>query len=330
MTTPHRTADDSTGAGVSKRPDESSRASDSSLARDSSLALQELLTLRTIDADTFAGASNRDTSFSGGKRRFGGELLAQGLRAAQATVADRPVHSLHAYFVRPAPLDGELIYRVRRIRDGRSFCVRSVEAVQVHSGRTLSEAQVVFVLDASFQTVEQGYSHTAAAPQVPGPDTLPSEQQRFDAARAIDPERFAHRPVSAVLPPGPFEVRVVENLWQTTSLPAQMHWWVRLRQPTPDPATNAAIAVFFTDDPIMDAALLPHGGRFSGSLFSTASLDHAMWFHEPITLADWHLFAMDSPVAAGARGLTRGQLFTRDGRLVASVAQEVLLRPERA
>ena len=288
---------------------------------DSSLALEALLTLREVDADTFTGASNRDPGFSSGSRRFGGELLAQGLRAAQATVADRPVHSLHAYFLRPAPLDGELIYRVRRIRDGRSFCVRSVEAVR--------DGQVLFVLDASFHVPEPGYRHTAEAPRVAQPDALPSEQQRFEAARAAQPARFAHRPFGTVLPPGPFDIRVVEDLWQATSLPPRMHWWVRLRKPAADPAMNAAMAAFFSDDPIMDNALLPHGGRFNGGRFTTASLDHVMWFHEPLLLSDWHLFAMDSPVAGGARGLTRGQLFTRAGRLVASAAQEVLMRPER-
>ena len=323
MTAPKPTVEHAHGTTAAIRANEADRA------RDSSLALEALLTLRAIDADTYAGASNSDTSFSAGRRRFGGELLAQGLRAAQATAANWPVHSLHAYFVRPAPLDGELIYRVRRIRDGRSFCMRSVEGVHTRSDSAPGDEQVVFVLDASFQLPEQGYSHAASAPQVPGPEDLPTEQQRFDVARAAAPERFVHRPFSTVLPPGPFEVRVVENLWQKGALPPRMHWWVRLHKPAADPALNAAMAVFFTDDPIMDVALLPHGGRFNDVRFSTASLDHAMWFHEPLCLADWHLFAMDSPVAGGARGLTRGQLFTRDGRLVASVAQEVLMRPDR-
>jgi acyl-CoA thioesterase-2 len=228
------------------------------------------------------------------------------------------VHSLHAYFIRPAHPARDVVYRVRRVRDGRSFSIRSVEGWQ--------DDALAFVLDASFQRPERGFVHDAPAPDVPPPEALPGEQSRYEAARRADPARFAAWPAGWHAERGPFEMRTVEDLWGAGVQPPRMHTWVRLRSAVGDPGLQPAIAAYFSDDPVMDNALLPHVGRFHDGRLATASLDHAMWFHEPVDLHEWHLFAQDSPVASGARGLTRGLLFDRSGRLVASVAQEILMR----
>ena len=294
-------------------------------ARDARVtALTALLALREVGQDTFAGGSGGEGLYGGPQRRYGGELLAQALCAAQRTVAAqagddaRPVHSLHAYFIRPAHPARDVEYRVRRVRDGRSFSIRSVEGWQ--------DDTLAFVLDASFQRPERGFVHDAPAPAVPTPEALPTEQSRFEAARRADPGRFAAWPAGWHADRGPFETRTVEDLWGTTVQPPQMHTWVRLRAPVGDLGLHPSIAAYYSDDPVMDNALLPHVGRYHDGALTTASLDHAMWFHEPVDLHDWHLFAQDSPVASGARGLTRGLLFDRAGRLVASVAQEILMR----
>lgn len=291
-------------------------------------ALARLLDLRETAPDVFEGDSGRMFGDDGGLygsigRRFGGELLAQALRAAQRTIDDgeegRPVHSLHAYFIRPAHPSRPVTYRVLRVRDGRSFSSRSVEGWQ--------DDAIAFVLDASFQCREPGFEHAAAAPVVPPPEDVPGEAARHAAARAAHPERFAGWPTDWYADRGPFETRTVEDLWAPGTHPPCMNTWVRLRAPLAAPALQPAIAAYYSDDPIMDNALLPHVGRFHDGSLTTASLDHAMWFHAPIDLSEWHLFAQDSPIAHGARGLTRGQLFDRSGRLVASVAQEILMRP---
>ncbi len=288
-------------------------------------ALVGMLSLTEVAPDSYAGASGGDSLYGSAQRRFGGELLAQALHAAQLTIArggdggTRPVHSLHAYFIRPAHPAREVVYRVQRIRDGRSFSIRSVEGWQ--------DDALAFVLDASFQAPERGFEHAAAMPDVPPPEAVPGEQSRFDAARAADPGRFASWPASWHADRGPFETRTVEDLWRAQVYAPQMNVWVRLREPVDDLSLHPAIAAYYSDDPVMDNALLPHLGRFHGGALTTASLDHAMWFHEQIDLRQWHLFAQDSPIASGARGLTRGHLFDRAGRLVASVAQEILMRP---
>jgi acyl-CoA thioesterase-2 len=274
--------------------------------------LLRLLELETIDLNRYRGASLAETRH----RVYGGQVLAQGLVAAQRTVSERSAHSLHAYFIRPGDSEIPILFEVDRIRDGRSFTTRRIKAVQ--------RGEAIFSMDVSFQIEETGFEHQSRIPDVPGPDELPTEEARARRATAENPERFTHWDYRAT----PFEVRYVEDLWDDKPHPPRHHVWFRTRESLPDdPALHQAIALYYSDDTIMDNAIIPHGGRFVWDRFMSASLDHAMWFHHAFRVDEWHLFAQDSPAAFGARGLTRGEIFSRDGKLVASVAQEALMRP---
>ena len=274
--------------------------------------LLKLLELETIDLNRDRGASLAESRH----RVYGGQVLAQALVAAQQTVSGRSAHSLHAYFIRPGDSEIPILYEVHRIRDGRSFTTRRIKAVQ--------RGEAIFSMDTSFQVAEVGFEHQSKIPDVPAPEELPTEEQRLEHAAATDPERFEHWDYRAT----PFEVRYVENLWDDEPHPPRHHVWFRTRDALPDdPALHQAVALYYSDDTIMDNAMIPHGGRLRWDQFMSASLDHAMWFHHPFCVDQWHLFAQDSPSSYGARGLTRGEIFAADGKLVASVAQEALMRP---
>ena len=251
---------------------------------------------------------------------FGGQVLGQSLAAASLTVgADRPVHSMHAYFLLPgehAPIE----YSVDRVRDGRSFTTRHVVARQ--------QERIIFEMSASFQTVDDGVDHQLAMPEVEGPEGLISELDQRLALGDRLPERWR---IKGLEPHG-IEYRRVEadDLLTPVVRPSESAIWMRAIAPLPDdPVVHRALLAYASDHGLLRAAMLPHGLSFMSGQVRPASLDHAMWFHRDFRMDDWLLYVLDSPSASGARGLCRGSLFTRDGRLVASTAQEGMLRIKR-
>jgi acyl-CoA thioesterase-2 len=286
--------------------------SDSALPR-----LLGLLDLEAIEENLFRGLSPPEPV----QRVFGGQVLAQALVAAARTVDEtRLCHSFHAYFLRPGDPKVPILYQVDRSRDGASFTSRRVVAIQ-HGAQ-------IFTLAASFQKNEPGFEHQAQMPVVPDPETLEDDRQVLlrqpdlaPAARAwLSRERaFETRSVLGRGPSGPSGDRPARA--------ALDHIWLRTRGSLPDdPVLQRALLAFVSDMSLLDTALLPHGK----SIFSdvkVASLDHAMWFHRPFRADDWLLYVQDSPSASGARGFNRGAIYTREGMLVASVAQEGLIRP---
>jgi acyl-CoA thioesterase-2 len=275
--------------------------------------LVALMQLEPLGADRFLGQSED----IGTPAVFGGQVLGQALMAASRTVdADRLVHSMHAYFLLPgehAPIE----YSVDRVRDGRSFTTRHVVARQ--QGRT------IFEMSASFQTFSEGVEHQLAMPAVAGPEGLPSELEQRRALGDRLPERLR---IKGLAPHG-IEQRRVEpgDLLSTMPQSSDSAMWLRAVAPLPDdPNVHRALLAYASDHGLLRAAMLPHGLNFISGDVRAASLDHAMWFHRDFRLDDWLLYCIDSPSAGGARGLCRGSLFTRDGRLVASTAQEGMLR----
>lgn len=277
--------------------------------------LLALLDLETIEVDLFRGQS----SDPGWTRVFGGQVVAQALVAASRTVrADRLAHSLHAYFLRPGDPQAPIVYRVTRERDGTSFATRRVAGIQ--------HGKPIFSLTASFQVAETGFDHQSAMPRVPAAATLTSEYDLFLASAATLPEPW--RTMWATRD-RPIEIRPVEprELIRAKKTRPLAHHWLRVAAPVvADPVLARALLAYASDMTLLDTALLPHGVTFRDPALQAASIDHAMWFHTTPDLADWHLFAQDSPRASGARGLNRGQIFASDGTLVASVAQEGLIR----
>lgn len=248
---------------------------------------------------------------------FGGQVLGQALMAAGLTVEpDRRVHSMHAYFLLPgehAPID----YSVDRVRDGRSFTTRHVLARQ--------QGRIIFEMTASFQTVDRGLEHQLPMPELRGPDGLPSELEQRLALGERLPERWR---VKGVQPHG-IEYRRVEDDDLLAPRPREggSALWMRAVAPLPDePMVHRALLAYASDHGLLRAAMVPHGYSFMAGLVRAASLDHAMWFHRDFRFDDWLLYVIDSPSASGARGLCRGSVFTRDGLLVASTAQEGMLR----
>lgn len=253
-------------------------------------------------------------------RVFGGEVMAQALVAATRTVdPERRVHSLHAYFLRPGDPKEATLHAVDRLRDGGSFTTRRVVARQ--------RGEAIFALSASFQLGEEGFDHQAEMPDVPRPNDLPAgaELARLLAGAPETVRRYWARP-------RPVEFRPVslERYLATGGLPPEHRIWVRAAGPVgPDPALNAAVLAYLSDMTLLDTALFAHGRSVFADDIQAASLDHAMWFHRPTDVGEWHLYAQDSPSASGGRGLSRGALFRIDGTLVATVAQEGLIRPRR-
>lgn len=278
--------------------------------------LVALMQLEPLGGDRFL-AQSEDI---GTPAVFGGQVLGQSLAAASLTVgADRPVHSMHAYFLLPgehAPIE----YSVDRVRDGRSFTTRHVVARQ--------QERIIFEMSASFQTVDDGVDHQLAMPAVEGPEALISE---LDQRRALG-DRLPERWRIKGLEPHGIEYRRVEadDLLTPVVRPSDSAIWMRAIAPLPDdPVVHRALLAYASDHGLLRAAMLPHGLSFMSGQVRPASLDHAMWFHRDFRMDDWLLYVLDSPSASGARGLCRGSLFTRDGRLVASTAQEGMLRIRR-
>jgi acyl-CoA thioesterase-2 len=231
--------------------------------------------------------------------------------------ADRFVHSLHAYFVRPGDPSVPILYQVERIRDGSSFTTRQVLAIQ--------HGKAIFTLSASFQVEEEGFEHQIVMPEATDPEKLMGEREFKEAflQQAPDPvRRYWMRD-------RPFEVRPTSLLHYITKdkLEPRQDVWVRALGEIPaDRSIQAAVLAYVSDMTLLDASLYPHGTSIFEPSLQVASLDHAMWFHRPIDFSDWLLYSQDSPSAGGARGMTRGSIYSRDGQLVASVAQEGLIR----
>ena len=279
-------------------------------------ALLKLLDLEPLEVNIFRGVSPKDRW----QRVFGGQVLGQALVAAQRTVEGRLCHSLHGYFLRAGDPKTPILYEVDRSRDGGSFSARRVVAVQ--------HGEAIFTLSASFQGGEPGLDHQIPMPEVPPPESLPSEREWRAEVLASVPEHVR----AWFEKPRPIEFKPVEpsNRFAAGAKPPRQSLWFRARGTLPDaPSLHQCVAAYASDTTLLDTSLLPHGlTLFSGEV-QLASLDHAMWFHRPFRADDWLLYVQDSPSASGARSFNRGMIFTRGGVLVASVAQEGLTRPRK-
>lgn len=276
--------------------------------------LLALLELESIEENLFRGRS-QDLGF---RQLFGGQVLGQALSAASKTVeAQRQAHSLHGYFLRPGDASLPVVYTVDRVRDGGSFTTRRVVAIQ--------KGQPIFTMMASFQNEEPGASHQAPMPQVPGPEGLPTDIELL--------RRHAHRIPEKVrdkfLGDKPIEIRPVAERDPFVPQPSDpvRYVWFRANGELPeDPQVHKYLLTYASDFNLITTAMLPHGLSVLQPGLQLASLDHALWFHGHLRMNDWLLYAMESPWAGNARGLAHGRIFTRDGRLVASTAQEGLMR----
>lgn len=272
------------------------------------------LDLEKLEENLFRGESPQ----IGWQRVFGGQVIAQALIAAQRTVGDdRFVHSLHSYFMRPGDPLVPIVYQVERIRDGASFCTRRVVAIQ--------HGKAIFSMSASFQIFEDGFNHQIKIPDVKPPEKLMSEEEMQTAFLAKAPASIRKYWSNK----RPIEIRPVAltHYISKEKLEPQQDIWVRAVGDVPDdPRLQSAILAYLSDMTLLDTSLYAHGTTIFDPSIQVASLDHAMWFHRPCKLDDWLLYSQDSPSASGARGLTRGNIFTRQGELVASVAQEGLIR----
>jgi acyl-CoA thioesterase-2 len=278
--------------------------------------LLAILDLEPLEVNLFLGRSPQ----SGWQRVFGGQVIGQALVAAVRTVEGRPPHSLHAYFLLPGDPKVPIIYEVDRIRDGRSFTTRRVNAIQ--------HGHPIFSMIASFHVDEEGWSHQAPMPNVPGPEELPSESEIRNRVLPMMPDpvrRYFERE-------RPIEFRPVEysRYLGKPSADPRFNVWIRTTGRLPnDPAIHQCVLAYASDMMLLDSALIPHGRTVFEKSVMAASLDHALWLHRPFRADDWLLYAQDSPNLSGGRGYSRGLIFARDGRLVASVAQEGLLRQRR-
>ncbi len=275
--------------------------------------LMKVMTLERLELNLFRGES-RDI---GSPQVFGGQVLGQALVAASATVDDRAAHSLHAYFLRRGDCNAPIVYDVDRARDGNHFSTRRVQAIQ--------HGEPIFNMAASFQKPEAGLDHQSEMPQVPPPEDLVDAETYYRNLATELPaglrRMFAHR--------RPFEFRPVRppNLLNPQKLPPVKDIWFRAVDALPDDdALHRCLLAYVSDFNLLDTATLPHGVSFTSGKLVMASIDHAMWFHRSVRVDDWLLYSTDSPSSSGARGFTRGSIFARDGRLVASTAQEGLIR----
>lgn len=280
--------------------------------------LLDILDLEQLEHNLYRGRSP-STSW---QRVFGGQVVGQALVAAYRTVDPaRHVHSLHSYFMRPGDSAVPIIYQVEQLRDGSSFTTRRVTAIQ--------HGEAIFSLEASFQIVEGGLDHQFPMPlDVPNPDTLMSGAEVIAAYGDRVPEsirRYWRRE-------RPIEMKPVflEHYTSREKLPPVQHIWIRVTGPVPDDRTiQSVVLAYLSDMTLLDTSTFAHGRLIFDPDIQAASLDHAMWFHRPHPLNDWLLYSQDSPSTSGARGFTRGLIYAADGTLVASVAQEGLIRLRR-
>jgi acyl-CoA thioesterase II len=281
--------------------------------------LLEILDLEPLEVNLFRGRSPQ----SRWQRVFGGQVIGQALVAACRTVDDvatRPPHSLQAYFLLAGDPKVPIVYEVDRIRDGRSFTTRRVVAIQ--------HGHAIFSMSVSFHGAEPGLSHQAPMPPVLRPDSLPDDAELRKAVLARMPEavrRYYERE-------RPIELRPVElDRYLGKATPdGKFHVWIRAIERLPDqPAIHQCVLAYASDLMLLDAATIPHGRTLFEPSIMAASLDHAMWFHRPFRADEWLLYAQESPSGSGGRGFARGMIFASDGTLVASVAQEGLIRERR-
>jgi acyl-CoA thioesterase II len=274
------------------------------------------LDLEPLEVNLFRGRSPQ-TSL---QRVFGGQVIGQALVAATRTVDGRPPHSLHAYFLLAGDPKVPIVYEVDRIRDGKSFTTRRVVAIQ--------HGHAIFSMSVSFHADEDGLDHQMPAPGVPKPEALPSEAEIKQTVLPQLPEavrRYYSRE-------RPIELRPVEFGRYIGQKPAdgRFNVWIRATSRLPDdPAIHRCVLAYASDMMLLDTALVPHGRSVFDQSIMGASLDHALWFHRPFRADEWLLYAQDSPNLHGARGFARGLIYSADGTLVASVAQEGLLRLRR-
>ncbi len=263
--------------------------------------LIEKLQIKRVEDDKFRAEPNGSPNFG---RLFGGQVVAQALLAAYNTVEARPCHSLHCYFVRPGNPNQPMEFLVSRVRDGGSFTTRHVAVCQ--------EAKEILTLSASFHVPENGFFHQVEMPAVADPDSIGREPlgKGFAFADAIEMLQLEPRPSGV-----------------ETAMPATKRVWLRLPDCAGAPLREQQLALAFTSDlDVLETAMRPHGVFWWTKGLQAASLDHAVWFHRPFDLSEWHLFVQESPLAYGARGFVKAAVFARNGHLVASVAQEGLLR----
>ena len=279
--------------------------------------LVSLLSLEKIEENLFRGES-QDLGWG---RVYGGQVLGQALSAAAQTVSDeRHVHSLHAYFLRPGKVDRPIVYDVDRIRDGGSFTTRRVVAIQ--------DGKAIFHVSASFQAREPGFEHQDTMPEgVPSPESLLSDAEIMDEHAVKIPKKILEQRLAD----RPFELRLVDEprdpISPEPSAPERMLWFKTVDKLPDDPALHHYLLAYASDYSFMTTALKPHGVAWLTPGMQVASLDHVMWFHQPFRVDEWLLHVVHSPAASSARGLVRGSVYTRDGVLVASTAQEGLIRP---
>ena len=276
--------------------------------------LIKLLSLERIEENLYRGQS-QDLGWG---TVYGGQVIGQALFAALHTVpADRQVHSLHAYFLRPGDVSAPIVYDVDRSRDGSSFTTRRVKAIQ--------HGHPIFDMSASFQKVEPGFDHQTDMPQVPPPEQVPTDQERLAAQAEKLPEFMRGR----ALAERPIEIRTVgePDVFLTGKHAAERYVWMKAADALPDtPGLHQALLAYASDFSFITTSLKPHGVTWLTPGMQVASVDHAVWFHAPFRADEWLLHVMESPRASGARGLVNGRIYSRDGKLVASTAQQGLIR----
>jgi acyl-CoA thioesterase-2 len=274
----------------------------------------DLINVEPIEQNLYRG-QNHDT-----EHVFGGQVLAQAIAAACRTIEEPHLpHSIHAYFLRAGDWNVPILYEVDRIRDGRSFSTRRISAIQ--------HGRAIFDMALSAQKSEPGIVHAVPMPDVPPPEALRGDKEVYAEYARTNPEvnRYAFR-FEAI------DTRQVERIpmHDKDAHPPFKHTWLKTREPLPDdPALHLAMLGYMSDLDFMSTSMLPHGRNAMRENVYGASLDHSLWFHRPFRADDWLLFAKESPNAGGARGFVRGQFFNRQGDLVATAAQECLIRPVR-
>lgn len=276
----------------------------------------KILDVEALELDLYRGVSPKERF----QRVFGGQVIGQAMVAAARTVeegADRPAHSLHCYFLRPGDPKVPIIYKVDRIRDGRSFTTRRVVAIQ--------HGKEIFTMAASYHIREDGLEHQIDMPDVPGPDDLKNETELRTAMIDKMPEEMREHFTREQ----PLEMRPVnpKDMINPKKGPPYFNVWFRATAPVPkEEILQQCVLAYASDMTLLDTSTIPHGISWFSGRVQSASLDHAMWFHHPVNVNEWMLYAQDSPSATGARGFNRGSIYTQDGKLVASVVQEGLIR----
>jgi acyl-CoA thioesterase-2 len=276
--------------------------------------LLTLLTLEKIEQGIYRGQS-QDLGY---KALFGGQVMGQALSACQETVTkERFVHSLHSYFLRPGDANQPVVYEVENIRDGSSFSTRRVQAIQ--------NGKAIFYMTASFQHTESGFDHQDVMPKVPAPENLSSFDDFIKANQDYLPESLREK----FLAEKPIDVRPVQQYnWINPSKTDSVNQtWIKANGNLPeDMRIHTYMLAYTSDFHFLPTALLPHGASHWLPNFQIATIDHAMWFHRPFKFDDWLLYCMDSPSASNGRGLVKGQIYNRQGELVASTMQEGVIR----